>query len=280
MHNAEDPSPTRSVRRIVQQPLRTDPPVGLIGGDADSGADLEARLKSRGPLITFPSLTHFLAEPPRPWAAVVMARSGAWDPRLDAYVRRRRHIALFGLDEESYGWPETVARVRELSDLDPWLESLNQPDPIVLPEATRKRKALVPRKPPRSEPSPAAPRAAAANGEAPAEQAPAAPAAREAAPSVKPKQLELALPPAPRKRARPERPKHRTPRAAAARAAAVRPARREPRAASPAREVLVTARTELKPQASRAFTQLAAELGLQRAFELLEEIRLRARRRS
>jgi hypothetical protein len=151
-----DPAPKR--RRIIQQPLRTEAPVALIASDVSAVSELEARLKRDHPLITFPSLSHFLAEPPRmvgvvgrePWAFIVVARAGAWDARLDNYVRRRRSIALFGLPEEGYGWPEEIARLGQAEEIDGWLERLNAPEP---PAITAKR--LVKRQP-RAQAKPAA----------------------------------------------------------------------------------------------------------------------------
>src|SRR6186713_1376542 len=110
MYTDDTPETAPARRRIVPQPLRTEAPFALIAAaDASSTSELEARLKRDHPVITFPSLSHFLAEPARrAWVAIVVARSGAWDARLDGYVRRRSCIALFGLTEESYGWPEAV----------------------------------------------------------------------------------------------------------------------------------------------------------------------------
>jgi hypothetical protein len=131
----DDKSVTAPVRRrIIQQPLRTEAAYALIAADPAQTGELEARLKRDRPLITFPSISHFLAEPVRrePWAAVVVARAGAWDPRFDSHVRRRRAIALFALPEEVYSWPEAVARVRDLTELSAWLESLDAPEPAAV----------------------------------------------------------------------------------------------------------------------------------------------------
>ncbi|HKO92958.1 MAG TPA: hypothetical protein VJU61_17505, partial [Polyangiaceae bacterium] len=113
-------------RRIIQAPLRTEPPIALIGADGRVAAELEALLKRRHALIQFPSLSHFLAAPPvrGAWAAIVMARASAWDVRLERYVGRRKQIALFAQPEEGYGWPEEVSRVRDNTEVDAWLERL------------------------------------------------------------------------------------------------------------------------------------------------------------
>jgi hypothetical protein len=137
----DDKSATAPVRRrIIQQPLRTEAAYALIAADAAQTGELEARLKRDRPLITFPSISHFLAEPVRrePWAAVVVARAGAWDPRFDSHVRRRRAIALFALAEEVYSWPEAVARVRDLTELGAWLESLDAPEPAPIKRAVKR----------------------------------------------------------------------------------------------------------------------------------------------
>ncbi|HEX6240393.1 MAG TPA: hypothetical protein VFZ61_05850, partial [Polyangiales bacterium] len=85
INDLSETSPRR--RRIIQQPLRTEPPIALIGGDGRANPELETLLKRGHPLITFPSLSHFLAEPPHKggregWAAIVMTRASAWDVRL------------------------------------------------------------------------------------------------------------------------------------------------------------------------------------------------------
>jgi hypothetical protein len=127
-------------RRIIQQPLRTEAPVALIASEGAATDELEARLKRDHPLITFPSLSHFLAEPLRGkgYAAVVVARPTAWDPNLDHYVRRRRSIALFALPEEGYGWPDAVARLRDLGEMDSWLAGLNAPEQPVLKKLAKR----------------------------------------------------------------------------------------------------------------------------------------------
>jgi hypothetical protein len=129
-------------RRIIQQPLRAEAPFALIAVDGAQTAELEARLKRDRPLITFPSISHFLAEPARrePWEAVVIARAGAWDPRFDNQVRRRRAIALFGLAEEVYSWPEAVARLGDLTELSTWLDALNAPEPVQVKRAVKRER--------------------------------------------------------------------------------------------------------------------------------------------
>jgi hypothetical protein len=139
MHSHDKPETTPTRRRIIQQPLRTEPARALISADAAQTAELEAVLKRDRALNTFPSLSHFFAERRRePWAAVVVARAGAWDPRFDSHVRRRGSIALFAVSEEVYGWPEAVARVRDLSELGAWLEALDAPVPTLV-KAAKKR---------------------------------------------------------------------------------------------------------------------------------------------
>lgn len=286
-HDHPDTPPAR--RRIVPQPLRTEAPLALITSNTTTTGELEERLRRGHVLITFPSFAHFLAEPPRrePWAAIVVARTGAWDPRLDEYVRRRRCIALYGLTEEGYGWPETVARVGNLSEIDAWLESLNAPDP----EPVRKIRRVKRETPARSaapaspvptsatessaaqasttEPSPAAPKPSAA----PAAQE--STAAAPAKPTLPPGKgvLQLALPgliePRVERKSRSTAPRRTR--------SASRP-RRKAQVVTKPRRVRADEAPASHLQADRDFTRLAAELGLVRASALLVELRQRAKR--
>lgn len=293
----ETPETAPKRRRIIQQPLRTERPLALIASDIKPLSALEARLKSAHPLISFPSFAHFLAEPPRrePWRAIVVARSGAWDPRLDEYVHKRGCIALYGLEEESYGWPESVARIRDLSELDAWFEQLDKPEPIQKKERA-KRKQATPRvskglldltsswlkpaipvdvasatPPPESSPRQLSLSAVADHAVAPSK-------------SEKPVQLELNIPPergAKRGRPKGSGAKDRQGLKVEAGRAGRRP-REEARPATTAqRRVQEQARdrrrTRTDAAADVAFTRLAAELGLVRASKLLAELRARAR---
>lgn len=289
----ENPKPAPTRRRIIQQPLRTERPLALIASDIKPLSALEARLKSAHPVISFPSFSHFLAEPPRrePWRAIVVARSGAWDPRLDEYVRKRGCIALYGLAEESYGWPESVARIRDLSELDAWFEQLDKPDPIQMKERV-KRKQATPRKskglldlgsswlkPAIPVEVPSATPSSAASPQQPSLSAAPSNAAASSKSKI-PVQLELNISPERGgKRGRPKgtgargrqgvsvpagRPGHRL--------------REEVRQASVAQRRVPDRRsTRSDSEADVAFTRLAAELGLLRASELLAELRARAR---
>jgi hypothetical protein len=260
-------------RRIIQQPLRTEASFALIASDATPLGELADRLKRTHPVITFPSLSHFLAEPPRRdrWEAILVARSGAWDPRLDAYVRSRARIALFGLPEESYGWPDAVGRVRDLTELEPWLEALNAPP---LPPPKKERAKRTPRTPASVAPAQPSGRASqpapAASTEA---LPPGADAARQStAPKRagrKPRQVELDLPGIAKHKPSPR----------AQRAAKAAPA---PRPHDLVREVLADHHARRITAADRAadheFMRLAAELGLTRAVAIMDGLRERAAR--
>jgi hypothetical protein len=308
-----DPAARR--RRIIQQPLRTEAPVALIVSDASSVSELEARLKRNRPLITFPSLSHFLADPPRreAWAAIVVARASAWDVRLDTYVRRRRSLALFGLPEEGYGWPEEIARVRDTTEIDAWLEQLNAPDPVIAKRIV-KRQPRTQTKPVASTESPswmkqgarvwealASPSALTVPVPAP-EPLAGAPETSTSASAASPQQLELAIStprsvrrstPAPspeRLRAAKSTAAKREARPPVAKAAApVAPAAKARQAPKPGQPeqpntelALLYARSILRealpsdPRGELAFTRAAAELGLVRAAELLADLTLRA----
>jgi hypothetical protein len=269
-----DTAPVR--RRIVPQPLRTEAPFALIAGDALPTEELEERLKRGHPLITFPSLSHFLADPPRrePWAAIIVARSGAWDPRLDSYVRRRSRIALFGLTEESYGWPQAVARVRDLAELEPWLEALNAPESTRKEPVKRSRRLHAQlalsgltsdttkheARPPEAPPAATAPAQDAPQPLAAAPEAVAAPPAS----SARPPAGETAA-------ARPER-TIRKPQSRKNAVSRPTPPARPERRARPA----ATADAHADITTDTAFTRLAMELGLTRAYELLDKLRKRA----
>jgi hypothetical protein len=281
MYTDDTPETAPARRRIVPQPLRTEAPFALIAGDTPATSELEARLKRDHPLITFPSLSHFLAEPRRAWVAIVVARSGAWDHRLDGYVRRRGCIALFGLTEESYGWPEAVARVHDLAALEAWLQALNAPQPELIKKERPKR-------------TPRAQLAAAASapgarwnqesaGEAKAASALPASAGNTLRPLA-------AATPLPRRAAPPvslrgDRAKTRAGNGARAlHKAGPRKSSAENRAELHARSVALAralAREAPRPDdraADLKFARIAAELGLSRAFELLAELRARATR--
>jgi hypothetical protein len=311
-HDTPETAPVR--RRIIPQPLRTEPACALITADTAQIAELEARLKRDRPLIIFPSISHFWAEPARrePWAAIVIARACAWDPRFDSYVRRRRSIALFAVSEEVYSWPETVARLRDLTELSAWLEALNAPEPAAAKEAAKRERrekakaalnelsaswlkqsgrTVVAPGESREDVSPAASTGAVAVNDASAPVS-AAPAKQKAKTRARPVQLDLAsvgLQSAPSptgKRARVDtkreslapRKKRSTP-VRPPELLAGRSAQQEP--APPAREQRALRHkddTRTNSTAQREFMRLAAELGLARAGELLAELRKRATR--
>ena len=304
----ESPADTTPVRRrIVQLPVRTEAPLALIVGDPAPSNELEERLKRAHPVITFPSFSHFLAERPRsqPWVGIVVARSGAWDPRLDGYVRGRRSIALFGLTEESYGFPDAVARIHSVEELDPWVTALTAPEPLRLKERVKRE--------PRSQAK------AALTGLVPvwmtksnrkSERAPETAVAKvrdePREPEAARRQLELALaisttdrelaelsarptfarapegalrPPREEPKGAPRRPKLGL--SARAPEGALRLFAREPEGALRPRTAAapVHVSSAVKPRTEdddRKFLRIAAELGLSRAFELLDELRARA----
>jgi hypothetical protein len=282
MYTDDTPETAPARRRIVPQPLRTEAPFALIAGDSPSTSELEARLKRDHPLITFPSLSHFLAEPARrTWLAIVVARSGAWDHRLDGYVRRRGCIALFGLTEESYGWPEAVARVRDLPELEAWLHALSAPQP----EPKKER----PKRAPRVQLAAAASAPGARwNQESAGDAKPASVVPASTGNTLRPLAAATPLP----RRVLPPAGSLRHERAKATAGNGARaPHKADPRKSSVenraelhARSVALAralAREAPRPDdraADLKFTRIAAELGLTRAFELLAELRARATR--
>jgi hypothetical protein len=128
---SEESSPgdaSRPIRRIVSAPeQRMALPVALIAHKGEERDQLEARIARSHPVITFPSFAHFGADAAQRarWAGIVVARTHAWDARLDNYVLRRAFIALFQLADEGYGWPETVRRLATPEELDSWLSELS-----------------------------------------------------------------------------------------------------------------------------------------------------------
>jgi hypothetical protein len=294
-----DPSDTtHRRRRIIQAPVRTEPPIALIGDDGRALPELEALLKRRHPLICFPSLSHFLAAPPerQAWAAIVMARPGAWDVRLDRYVTRRRRIALFAQPEEGYGWPEEVARVRDSAELGPWLERLDAPEPA---RTTRKSSPRAPRAQAPAPQTAAAPSwlerdapvwdaLASASALATPAAEPAAAQAIEPAPRRSPEQLALAnIVDAPVRRTQKPKPVRQrapatAPRQPTRRAKPTAPAPSQPESLAQHSAALVRSLlSEKRPPDVRgelAFMRAAAEVGLVRAEELLQQIHARAAR--
>lgn len=308
MYTPDQPEAAPARRRIIQQPLRTEPARALIAADATQTAEIEALMKRDRPLITFPSISHFLAEPARrePWVAVVVARAGAWDPRFDSHVRRRRAIALFAPTEQVYSWPEGVARVSDLTELTAWLQALDAPEPGLAKAAekrerrARARAALDERSANRPKPStpsvavaatPAAETSRApARSVVPPRQATAALPKARAKRSSKSAQLELAI-------SEPVHSRARTGRGPRVDARPQSAAPREKRALRPGAPEKATARTAAKERvarprklaaaqlrsgtasnqaAERRLMLLAAELGLVRAAALLDALRNRA----
>ncbi len=140
---SEETSPTDVAvparRRIV--PLserRVALPVAIIAHEGEERDDLESHISRVRPTVTFPSLAHFGADAARTerWAGIVVARTHAWDARLDTSVPRRAFIALFRLTDEGHGWPDAVKRIATPEELDAWLTALAAP---VLPADDRQR---------------------------------------------------------------------------------------------------------------------------------------------
>ncbi len=126
-------------RRIVALPeRRVALPVAIIAHEGEERDQLETQISRVRPAVSFPSLAHFGAEAARGerWAGIVVARTHAWDARLDTSVPRRAFIALFRLTDEGHGWPESVRRIGTPEELDAWLTDLAAP---VLPADDRKR---------------------------------------------------------------------------------------------------------------------------------------------
>jgi hypothetical protein len=113
-------------------PGRVLTPVALIAREGEDRDALETRLEATRPVVSFPSLAHFCTDSTRKerWAGVVIARTHAWDSRLDEYVARRAFIALYALADEGYGWPDAVRRVAGPDELNGWLELIANPDAV------------------------------------------------------------------------------------------------------------------------------------------------------
>jgi hypothetical protein len=114
-------------RRIVSAPQRTALPVALIVRERGSLPSLEAMLQESRPVVVFPSLSHFCTESHRSerWGGIIVARACAWDARLDDYVMARECMALYG-EAEGYGWPEAIPRLRD-EGVAGWLAQLDVP---------------------------------------------------------------------------------------------------------------------------------------------------------
>jgi hypothetical protein len=264
----DDKSVTAPVRRrIIQQPLRTEAAYALIAVDPAQAGELEARLKRDRPLITFPSISHFLAEPVRrePWAAVA------------------------------------VARVRDLTELSAWLESLDAPEPapakrIIKREQRARARAALSDLGVRRLPQPARADAELGSGREQIAEAPGAPgwASPPAALASAVEAREVTLPaPVARVKAKANARTHSLQvRPASAKgdlslaraservqakpqSSAVRKKRGTPLHAP---KLASTGSSPSSQAADRAFMRLAAELGLVRARELLDELRARTTR--
>ncbi len=127
--NSRDPvQPAR--RRVVRVPTRAILPIAVIAHEGEERDGLEAHLERARPVVTFPSLSHFVSDSARRerWAGIVIARTHAWDAQLDGYVPRRAFLALYRLADEGYGWPDAVKRLSTPEELDAWLALLDSPE--------------------------------------------------------------------------------------------------------------------------------------------------------
>jgi hypothetical protein len=263
-------------------------------------------------VVSFPSLAHFCTDSTRKerWAGVVIARTHAWDSRLDDYVARRAFIALYALADEGYGWPDAVRRVAGPDELSSWLELIANPDAVPddkprhvragfdRPRAVRPRKepvtkVAIPLAPARGSVGAdgtqlTLPMLADAGGESAAGDAPPPPSAGRVTTT------RIAW--TPRANAEGRKPTGRTPaadpggvaskrrgRPAVAPLADTQEAKSASRAAIVA-EVVGAERANTKPTrsevaAENSLLRAAAELGLARAAELLTLVRQRAHRR-
>lgn len=144
-----EPSQPARRRIVALSERRVALPIALIAHEGAQRDEIESQISLTRPVVTFPSLAHFDADSAgrERWAGVVIARSHAWDARLDTCVPRRAFIALYGLspDEEGYGWPEAVKRINTQGELEGWLTAVASP---VLPPDDRPRVVK-----PRSKPS-------------------------------------------------------------------------------------------------------------------------------
>jgi len=139
-------------RRIVALSERKAAlPVAIIAHEGAQRDELEAQISRVRPVVTFPSLAHLGADAAggARWAGILVARSHAWDARLDTCVPRRAFIALYGLTDEGYGWPETVKRVGSAEELETWLGAISAP--ILPPEDRMRDRPRITK--PRSKPS-------------------------------------------------------------------------------------------------------------------------------
>ncbi len=116
-------------RRVVRAPERGLLPIAVIAREGEERDQLETQLERTRPVVVFPSISHFMSDARRErWAGILVARTHAWDARLDDYVPRRAFIALFRLADEGYGWPDAVKRLSVPEELDGWLAELAAPE--------------------------------------------------------------------------------------------------------------------------------------------------------
>jgi hypothetical protein len=285
-HAASAPFAQR--RRIVSAPQRTALPVALIVRERGTLPSLEAQLQQARPVVVFPSLSHFCTESHRSerWGGIVIARACAWDARLDDYVLHRECMALYGEAEDGYGWPESVQRLRD-DGVAGWLGQLDVPRvrlPPAKPRRVRPAGEAAPRKKSRAVFSlwkPAQPVSIAEPAEPAAHQPVAAPSSESG--KRRAAKVELGA------RARGRVSTQQTLPFVETRAVVEKPAARRPRGGRTSvqlskeeRRALAHAAGVRAPQQvsfgqEERLARMGIEIGLTRAYELLDKLRARAR---
>jgi hypothetical protein len=125
-------------RRIVVAQKPAEKPIALISRDTSVSDAFEEQLGRSRTVVVFPSLTHFCSDSSRMvWGGVVVARSCGWDERLLSFVPSTTCIAFWRLAEEGYGWPASVRRLDTQEDVRGWLEDIAKPLAFQLPRQKR-----------------------------------------------------------------------------------------------------------------------------------------------